>query len=312
MKRLCIFAHWDKDNIIDDYVIYYLKSLQEICETIIFVSDCNLKNEELDKLKDITKYCIAQKHGEYDFGSYKRGYFFAKTKHITFDELLLVNDSCYGPFYSFKTIFNKMDKKRVDFWGLTQNSFGIKKIKNGYDYCYSPHIQSYFILLKKQTFNDFEQFLETIQREENKEDIVIKYEIMLTKSLQKKGFKYSVFINKFKHTENCTLSKWESLSKKYKFPLLKTSIARKGLLFWGKQNWQDIVPKSYPIEIINKQLLRYSEHYPKTIFELEYHDRFIYFIHRYLPFEVFLISKFLDRKILSNFRRFFRNILNSL
>ena len=29
MKRLCVFAHWDRDNIIDDYVIYYLKALKE-------------------------------------------------------------------------------------------------------------------------------------------------------------------------------------------------------------------------------------------------------------------------------------------
>ena len=28
MKRVCVFAHWDKDNIIDDYVIYYLKALK--------------------------------------------------------------------------------------------------------------------------------------------------------------------------------------------------------------------------------------------------------------------------------------------
>ena len=29
MKRLCIFAHYDKDNLIDDYVIYYLRELKK-------------------------------------------------------------------------------------------------------------------------------------------------------------------------------------------------------------------------------------------------------------------------------------------
>ena len=78
MKRLCVFAHWDRDNKIDDYVIYYLKALKEVCETIIFVSDCNLEPNETNKLNNIADFVIAQKHGEYDFGSYKRGFLFAK------------------------------------------------------------------------------------------------------------------------------------------------------------------------------------------------------------------------------------------
>ena len=38
MKRAAVFAHYDKDKIIDDYVIYYLKSLKEIFDNIVFVS----------------------------------------------------------------------------------------------------------------------------------------------------------------------------------------------------------------------------------------------------------------------------------
>ena len=76
MKRLCIFAHYDKDNIIDDYVIYYLNSLKEVCDDIIFVSDNNLQEEERNKLNGIVSKIIAKSHGEYDFGSYKRGFLY--------------------------------------------------------------------------------------------------------------------------------------------------------------------------------------------------------------------------------------------
>ncbi|MFM7702988.1 MAG: sugar nucleotide-binding protein, partial [Alphaproteobacteria bacterium] len=34
-----IFAHYDKDQIIDDYVIFYLENLRKISDYIIFVSD---------------------------------------------------------------------------------------------------------------------------------------------------------------------------------------------------------------------------------------------------------------------------------
>lgn len=70
--NISVFAHFDKDNIIDDYVIYYLRALRAVSEKIIFVSDCDLSSDELQKLEGIADYCLAKKHGEYDFGSYKQ------------------------------------------------------------------------------------------------------------------------------------------------------------------------------------------------------------------------------------------------
>ena len=46
---VAIFAHYSANNKIDDYVIYYLKQLKKIAKDIIFVSDCNVKELELEK-----------------------------------------------------------------------------------------------------------------------------------------------------------------------------------------------------------------------------------------------------------------------
>lgn len=53
-KRIAIFAGYDKDNIIDGYVVYYIKELKKIAD-IIYVSDCNMLDIELEKISD---YCI--------------------------------------------------------------------------------------------------------------------------------------------------------------------------------------------------------------------------------------------------------------
>lgn len=74
-KRTAIFAHFDKHNLIDDYVIIYLEKLKEVVDDIIFVSDCNLETKEIKKIEHLILNNICQKHGEYDFGSYKRGFF---------------------------------------------------------------------------------------------------------------------------------------------------------------------------------------------------------------------------------------------
>ena len=309
MKRLCVFAHWDRDNIIDDYVIYYLKALKEVCETIIFVSDCNLEASETSKLDNIADFVLAQKHGEYDFGSYKRGFLFAKEKGLQFEELLFVNDSCFGPFYPLKPIFDKMGNKKCDFWGMTQNSYGIKKTAKGVDLCYKPHIQTYFILLRQSTFTTLEAFINNIKPENTKEDIVINYEMGLSSILHNAGFKSIVCFNKFKHVENCTLLKWDKLIKKYKYLFLKTSIAKFGLPLWGEQkNLFEIIPQSYPRIFIESQQQRLGKPYTNDYKNLPLKEKIFLFLKRYSTIELYRLAKLFNRKIISSFCRLFRYI----
>ena len=53
MKILTIFAGYDKDNIIDDYVLFYLKELSKFSD-IIYIVDCEMPETELNKIKDYT------------------------------------------------------------------------------------------------------------------------------------------------------------------------------------------------------------------------------------------------------------------
>ncbi len=80
MKRVTIFAHYDKQNIVDPYVITYLTELKKYSE-IIFVSDCNLKEQEIKKIENLCFDNIYKKHGEYDFGSYKFGFQLLQNKY---------------------------------------------------------------------------------------------------------------------------------------------------------------------------------------------------------------------------------------
>lgn len=83
MKSLTVFAHYDKNLLVDDYVICYLKELKRFTHFIVFVSDCDLPETEQKKLHGLADVLIVGRHGEYDFGSYKRGYFYAHDeRHI--------------------------------------------------------------------------------------------------------------------------------------------------------------------------------------------------------------------------------------
>ena len=189
MKRLAIFAGYDKDNIIDDYVVYYIKELKKIAD-IIYVSDCNIIENELEKIKDYCIHIINERHGEYDFGSYKRGYLYAYEKDILkdYDYLILCNDSCYGPFFNFQKIVENMENKNTDVWGIFEC---LKDEKN------DEHLQSYFLSLKQKVYLSeyFYNFMYSIKKENNKLDIIKKYEIGLSNLLKKKNVSITSFLD---------------------------------------------------------------------------------------------------------------------
>lgn len=221
MKRVCIFAHFDKDNLIDDYVIYYLKALKKYCSSIIFVSDSDIIEGEKEKISSIVDYIQAYHHGEYDWGSYKFGYLIAKEKGLLVeaDEVLLCNDSVYGPICSLDKYFEKMEQKSCDFWGMYQNQYGLERgVKD-------PHLQSWFLCLKKSVINSdkFDEFMRNIAHLEDKLEIIKKYEIGFTQKMAKSyKFDYAYTSDDSDMVTNAPLK-----TLKAGFPFIKTSTLRK-------------------------------------------------------------------------------------
>jgi hypothetical protein len=70
-SRICLFAGYDPDGIVDDYVIDFIKELSKYSD-VYYLMDNNVDKEELKKLSPYVKKAWAFRHGEYDFGSYSR------------------------------------------------------------------------------------------------------------------------------------------------------------------------------------------------------------------------------------------------
>lgn len=173
-KILTIFAAYDRDNIIDDYVVYYLKELALISD-IIYVSDCDIIESEFKKIKDYVIHIINGKHNEYDFGSYKRGFLYAKENNIlnNYNNIIFCNDSVYGPFFNIIDSIKKIAS--FDFAGFYLS----KDLKIAEHY----YISSFFIIMSNKVFQSsmFYNFINSIQKENDKLDIVKKYEFGLSK-----------------------------------------------------------------------------------------------------------------------------------
>ena len=255
MYRTVIFAHFDKNNNIQNYVIHYLEELKKYFSKIIFVSDTNIKQDELKKIEDIVDIALTGRHGEYDFGSYKKGYLYLLENNLleNTDELAFINDSCYGPLFELSNIFKRMNNKiNLDFWGLTIGHTPARGKQK-------KHIQSYFVIFKKNVIMSdiFKQFINSIKREDSKREIVLKYEIGLTEYLEGNGFCWDVYSEISKILCDAYLYHYKELILYEKFPLLKRSIPlKKEANFTNIEEIKEIIQKktSYNYKYIQEDI----------------------------------------------------------
>lgn len=190
VKRLFLFASYDKQGIIDDTLLHYLRFLSDYGD-IIFVMDNVAANAELKKLNKIPNilYKLAERHGEYDFGSYKRGYQWACKKRLLkkYDWVYLVNDSVYGPLFDIRRILEDLESRGVDLTGMIDFTNNFTPIQ----------VQSWFVgLSRRVATSDFiKSFMEEIKSQTDKQLIVLKYEVGLSQVVLRHGYKMSTFIS---------------------------------------------------------------------------------------------------------------------
>jgi hypothetical protein len=125
------------------------------------------------------KLLIHRKNFGRDFASWHAGLEFLGISTASLNQLLLVNDSCYGPFSNLSPLFEEIDSIDADVVSLTDGWFG------GY------HLQSNFMLVKNEALNNLavETFFESYGFPILKFSIVRDGEIGFSKALLASGYK---------------------------------------------------------------------------------------------------------------------------
>lgn len=228
MKRLCIYLTFDRQGIVDKYIGYILKELKTCVSYLVVV--CN--QPEIVSGKEIfEKYAddiFYRENIGLDTGGFKDALcdFIGWDIVLQYDELILVNDSMYGPFKPMKTIFSEMEKKDVDFWGLAKHGEG----RNNEITHFPEHIQTFFLVIRSKMLHckEFEKYWEEMPYYQTYIENVKRHEIRFTQYFSDLGYLYDTLadtdINDSIHSENnytqfCTIS--YELIKKRNFPFLK-------------------------------------------------------------------------------------------
>jgi len=188
-KRAIIFAGYTPYGDIDEDVFCFLEELKKYSTCLIGFWDCELINSnDLQKLEAIVDKIFIKRHEEYDFGSYKRGYqyLYCNNELKDYDQIVFCNDSIIYQNGSLVEFFKKSEKQ--DFYGLTWHAYGF--YPETYEWDNLEHLQSFFICISKKIFSKiwFQDFMFNIKKENNKNDIIAKYEIGLSQTALKHGF----------------------------------------------------------------------------------------------------------------------------
>lgn len=198
MQRLGIYVVYDPEGIVDNYITYFLDDLIKHFAEFIIVCNGMLSEKGRKKLEKYTSYIIVRENQGYDTWAYKAALDFWGWERLRqYDEVVLLNDTIMGPVYPFEEMFFKMDKKNLDFWGITRHY----EMKANFYHCvygYTPeHIQSYFMAIRKSLLisDAFKRYWEEIPEIHSYEEAVGNHEVVFTKYFSDMGFQWDTYVD---------------------------------------------------------------------------------------------------------------------
>lgn len=191
-KRMLIYVIYGNKHKLQEYKLIFLRALVEISAQVLIVINGEITEEDFEKLSKYGKVEIRKNEG-YDTAAFRHGILsLGKDKLTHYDELLLVNDTNVGPFSDLKSVFEKMSKKRLDFWGISYGEMQEDFTRHNPYGTIPMHLQSYFLVIEKSLFNysGFYRYWEALKDTNSREKAIGKHETVFTKYFEDLGFKH--------------------------------------------------------------------------------------------------------------------------
>jgi lipopolysaccharide biosynthesis protein len=247
--RVCLFAHYDPQQIIDEYVVYYLRCLAAAGVRTVFVSTADsLPAAEVRKIDSSCAAILQRDNIGLDFGSWRTA-LFAYPALWQCDSLFFANDSVYGPMHDVGAMLSRMAATGCDFFGVTESLE------------FRSHYQSYFLGFHRACLRSraFLAYCRGIQLLPSKVQIIQKYELGLKSALARRGLRGAAVVPAGaaqRKTDNPTLHLWRQILAA-QAPFLKIQLLRENPHQQEIADWPQVV-RSYGYDpgLIERHLRR--------------------------------------------------------
>lgn len=193
-NRICIFSFYDSEGHADEYIRVLLEEIMTCVQRLIVIVNGDISEDGIKLFGEFTEELHIRENAGYDAGAFKYGLIdvLGKDELKEYEEIILCNDTFFGPFKPFTEIFDDMESVDCDFWGL-----------NGFFDVVFAHIQSYFLVFRKSIIQEclltdyFERYIDAFTTVLN--DVYCQFETglfdFLSRVHQKKYAMYALSCN---------------------------------------------------------------------------------------------------------------------
>jgi hypothetical protein len=185
-EKLMIYASFDKNSVIQPFVIEQLKGFYQCGYKIVFVSTSpEFTENDCSLISEYTNLVIHRKNIGYDFGSWKVGYDCVESELKNVKSLIIMNDSCLGPYCDLGPLVTRMQSAKNCVYG------------NSKSYEITEYIQSYFYHFGESVIekNLHKKFFDRIRILNSKWCIVRFLEIGSSRMFKKQGIPLKALID---------------------------------------------------------------------------------------------------------------------
>ena len=234
MDRLGLFLFFDDEGSVDKYIEYLLDDIIQNIDKLVIICNGTLNNSGRDIFKKYTRDIIIRPNVGFDAGGFKDGINYIGWNELEkYDEIILFNDSFFGPLYSFNLVFEEMEKqKEIDFWGLSAHGAAppILGVSSPHYVTRPKYLQTYFLAFRKKLVcsDVFHDFWNTMPEFETFNEVAANFGPVLTQRFKDSGFQMGVYSDTSdlesdditKNISHHTFNLYEMITKR-KFPILK-------------------------------------------------------------------------------------------
>ncbi|MFO8239156.1 MAG: rhamnan synthesis F family protein [Prochlorococcaceae cyanobacterium] len=236
-RPFLLYVHWDASGQIRPDVIEQLRAYRRHAD-LGFVSAAPAllhQPSAMDSLRELCDVVLVRHNEGYDFGSWQAGLSFCRSQLERVPQLILTNDSCYGPLHSLDSLFQRLSASRADVVGLTEST------------AIRSHLQSYFIAYGPRVLRSalFWAFWDQISIWQSKVDLVQACEVGWSGILADAGFRLEALYLAGEHG-NVTHTHWRQLIEELEFPFLKTELLRLNPIRQDIDDWQEVAARVNP------------------------------------------------------------------
>lgn len=196
MKRVGVFSYFPQGKVLSG-IKFLLNEMVELLDRIIIVSNGLISKCEQDyfnSLKLDKEVLELKKSSNNSIAAWKHGILKINTLK-PYDEMILFDDSFWGPFCSMKKIFSEMQRRACNFWGLVMQFEMPDYLGAGANGYLPPHIATSFVTIRRRMLNDrkFVRYWKEIEEQRDKCRLDNLHELYFTKTFTNYGYQYDSY-----------------------------------------------------------------------------------------------------------------------